>query len=57
MKGMSAKVSRTLSHLDLLRVISQASGMPASRSKAATIKPMMKEFLIAVRRCSSRLVG
>jgi len=48
MKGMSAKVSKTLSHLDLLRVMSQARGIPAIRSKAATIKPMMNEFLIAV---------
>jgi hypothetical protein len=45
---MSAKVSRTLSHLDLPRVISQASGIPASRSNPATTKPMMNEFLIAV---------
>ena len=48
MNGMSAKVSRTLSHLDLPRVISQASGIPASRSKAATTSPTMNEFLMAV---------
>ena len=37
-----------LSHLDFPRVISQASGIPAIRSKAATDKAIMKEFLIAV---------
>jgi len=45
--GKSAKVSRTLSHLDFPRVISQAKGTPARRSKAATIKPMLNEFEIA----------
>ena len=33
-KGISAKVSRTLSHLDFPRVISQANGTPARMSKA-----------------------
>ena len=47
MKGRSAKVSSTLIHLDLLRVISQARGTPATRSKAATIKPIIMEFEIA----------
>jgi hypothetical protein len=41
---MSANVSRTLSHLDLPRVINHAKGTPARRSKAATIKAMMKEL-------------
>jgi hypothetical protein len=45
---MSAKVSRTLSHLDFPRLISQARGTPAIRSKAATLKAIMKEFLMAV---------
>jgi len=40
-------VSRTLSHLDFPRVISHAKGTPARRSKAATIKPMLKELEIA----------
>ena len=46
-KGISAKVSRTLSHLDLPRVISHAKGTPARKSKAATIKAIIKEFEIA----------
>ena len=46
-KGMSAKVSRTLSHLDLPRVINQAKGTPARRSKAATINAIMNEFWTA----------
>jgi hypothetical protein len=38
-----------LIHLDLLlRVISQARGTPATISNEATIKPTMKEFLMAV---------
>jgi len=45
---MSAKVSRTLSHLDFPRLTSQARGTPAIRSKAATVKAIMKEFLMAV---------
>lgn len=47
MKGRSAIVSRMFIHRDLLRVISHARGTPASRSKAATIRPMMIEFEIA----------
>ena len=38
-----------LIHRDLLREMSQASGIPASKSKAATVKPTMKEFLIEVK--------
>jgi hypothetical protein len=37
-----------LSHLDFPRPISQESGIPAVRSKAATDKAIMKEFLMAV---------
>jgi hypothetical protein len=47
--GMSAKVSRTLSHLDFPLVINQANGTPAIRSNAETVKAIMKEFLIALR--------
>jgi hypothetical protein len=46
-KGKSAKVSRMGSHRDFPRVISQAKGTPASKSKAATIKPIMNELEIA----------
>ena len=46
-KGRSANVSRTVSHLDFPRAISHANGTPARRSKAATIKPILKELEIA----------
>jgi hypothetical protein len=52
--GISAKVSRMLIHLDLLRVINHAKGTPASRSKAATIKPIINEFAIAPRAVFTR---
>jgi hypothetical protein len=48
-KGRSAKVSRTLNHLDFPRVISQANGTPAIKSKAETIKPIKNEFEIELR--------
>ena len=48
-KGISAKVSRTLSHLDLPRVINHAKGTPARRSKAATINAIINELEIAPR--------
>ena len=65
MNGMSAKVSSRFIHLDLLRVMSQASGIPAIKSKAETIKPIMKEFLMEVKAVfikagwliTSRIVG
>jgi hypothetical protein len=44
---MSANVSNTLSHLDLPLVISQAIGMTAMRSRAETMRPIVKEFVIA----------
>jgi len=47
-KGRSAKVSKTLSHLDFPRVISQARGTPAIKSNEATINPMIKELEIEV---------
>jgi hypothetical protein len=43
-KGMSANVSMALSHRDFPRAISQAIGIPATRSNAATIRAIMKEF-------------
>ena len=49
MKGTSARVSRTLSHLDLPRVMYHAKGTPAMRSKAETIRAIMKEFEIAAK--------
>ena len=49
MNGISAKVSSRLIHLDLLRVISHASGIPAIRSRAETIKPIMNEFRMEVK--------
>jgi hypothetical protein len=42
-------VSSRFIHLDLLRVISQASGIPAIKSSEETIKPIMKEFLMEVK--------
>jgi hypothetical protein len=42
-------VSRTLNHLDFPRDISQANGTPAIKSRAETIKPIMKEFEIELR--------
>jgi superfamily II DNA/RNA helicase len=47
-KGISAKVSRTLNHLDLPRVINHAKGTPARRSKAATINAITKELEIEI---------
>jgi len=46
-KGISANVSKTLSHLDLPRVINHAKGTPARRSKAATINAIINELEIA----------
>jgi hypothetical protein len=40
-------VSSIVSHLDFPRVISQANGTPARRSKAATIKAILNELEIA----------
>ena len=36
-------------HRDLLRTISHAKGTPATKSKAATSKPIVKEFAMAPR--------
>ncbi len=47
MKGISAKVSRTLSHLDLPRVIIHANGIPATKSNAETTSAIIKEFNMA----------
>lgn len=47
MKGISANVSRTLSHRDFPRVITHASGKPASRSRAETIRAIINELNIA----------
>ncbi len=49
MKGMSASVSSMLNHRDSPRVISHARGMPAARSRADTIRAIIKEFEIAPR--------
>ena len=46
-KGMSASVSMALSQRLFPRAISQAIGIPASRSSAATIKAIMKLFWMA----------
>ncbi len=48
MKGKSANVSRTLSHLDFPRVMSHAIGIPARTSSAETSSAIVKEFAIAV---------
>src|SRR3990170_5653197 len=48
MNGISANVSRTLSHLDFWRAMSQAIGIPATRSRAETNKAMAKELPIAL---------
>lgn len=47
MKGMSERVSRMLIHLDFLRAMSHAIGMPAARSIAETSKAIVKEFCTA----------
>lgn len=46
-KGISARVSSTLSQRDLPLVISHARGTPAIRSRAATIRAMIKELEMA----------
>ena len=47
MKGMSAKVSIAFSHRDFPLAISQAIGIPARRSKAATANAIIKLFSMA----------
>lgn len=49
-------MSRTLSHRDFPRVISQAKGTPASKSNADTTKPIMKEFEMAPRAVFNKVV-
>ncbi len=49
MKGISAKVSIALNQRPFPLAISQAIGMPAIRSKAATIKAIMKLFWMATK--------
>lgn len=44
MKGMSARVSRTFSHLDFPREISHARGSPVIMSNNETRMAIMKEF-------------
>ena len=46
--GMSAKVSRMLSHLDFPRVISHANGTPATTSNKETTRAIMNEFVTAI---------
>ncbi len=49
MNGISANVSRTLSHLDFPRVMSQAMGIPARRSNAETTSATTNEADIALK--------
>ena len=42
--GISARVSMALSQRDFPRAMSQAIGMPATRSSAATVRAIMKLF-------------
>jgi len=48
MNGISDNVSSTFIHFDFLRAISQAIGIPATKSMVATKRATAKEFWIAV---------